>query len=470
MRESKLWSEARERVVETEKVFYQLEETLGGNPCRKNARRLAKFSVRNYTSHYYSEALENYYLSAAKKRSRKTKSCPAKSSSVLHVMTSAYLSGGHTRIVERWIDSAPADEMHSVVLIRQRKKKQIPPRLRAAVNGKQGKLIRFPYPLSMTWKANRLKQIAIGYETIVLHQNMTDPVPLMAFGLPDFPRPVIVFNHAGHSFWIGRNAADFVIDIEKSQNQITRNKRGIKNTLLLSLPYDTTNFPELPGKEIIRKQLDIPKESQVLISMASAYKYIPVLHYNFTEMLRTILQRQENAIVLIIGVASKQSPDWAQLEAAFPKRIRLLGILPNKEVRPYLHAADLYLDSFPYSSFTSMLDAVADGKLPVLCLHNPIGTLSFVEGTDADVETIDTMIDRSIELLTDQEKAERLYSLLRDRLERLTHIDLFQQKVHEAYALAKNIQKNEHRFLPIQNEITEFDILSNELCLKRKKQ
>ncbi len=443
---------------------------LNRKPCKKAAKKLTKFAVRNYTSHYYSEVLENYYLGLVKKSSHKFKPCPVKSGSVLHVMTSAYLSGGHTRIVERWIDSAPTDEMHSVVLIRQRKKKQIPARLQWVVAEKKGTLVRFPYLLSMVWKANQLRKMAMGYKTIVLHQNMTDPVPLMAFGDTAFPRPVIVFNHAGHSFWIGRNAADLVIDIEKSQNQITHHKRGIKNSLLLNLPYDSSESPDRPEKKVLRKQFDLPENSQVLVSMASAYKYTPVLDYNFPEMLHTILQQHTDAVVLIIGVASQQSPDWERLEMDFPNRVRLLGILENKEVSPYLQAADLYLDSFPYSSFTSMLDAVAEGHLPVLCLHNPIGTLSFIEGTDADVITIETMVERSIELLAHPEKREKLYRLLRKRMEQMTHVDLFQQKVHEAYALAKSIQKNKDRFLPIDNKITEFDILSNELCIERKKQ
>jgi glycosyltransferase involved in cell wall biosynthesis len=467
--QSGIWEDARKRVEQMDQIYQQLEQQLESNPTRRNGRKLAKFAVRNYSGHYYSPTLEQYYLRRAEKSQKPLKPEMVEPNTVLHVMTSAYRTGGHTRIVERWIDTAPSDEIHSVVITRQRKKKQVPPRLIELVKQRDGSLICFPYLLPLDSKARRLRRLAQTYDSIVLHQNMTDPAPLMAFGPAGFPRPVIVFNHAGHSFWIGRNAADLVIDIETSQNRITQEKRGIKNTLMLSLPYDAMNLPPHREKKELRKKLNLAEAGKVLISMASAYKFTPILDYDFPEMLRAILSKQDQAIALIIGVAEKQTEQWEQLEKDFPGRVLLLGILPNESVADYLQAADLYIDSFPYSSFTSMLDAVSIGRLPVLNLRNPIGTLPFIEGTPACIDTVDEMIDRVLELLSDQQQSAELYEQLQANVDRLTNAATFQERVHEAYAQARAVPKDDQRFLPVSHAITKFDILSNELCIERKK-
>ena len=44
--------------------------------------------------------------------------------SFLHVMTQSYTTGGHTRVVERWVNNSPTEQKHSIVLLDQEEEKQ----------------------------------------------------------------------------------------------------------------------------------------------------------------------------------------------------------------------------------------------------------------------------------------------------------------------------------------------------------
>lgn len=463
-----LWDEARKRVEAARDKYLDMEKAFIARPAHGAARRLVKFAANNYTSYYYSEPVEKYFLNKAKRRLRPAPAQPVVPKSVLHVMTAAFLTGGHTRIVERWIDSAPDDEEHCVVLIRQRHKNEIPQRLKDVVENKHGALHLFPYWLPKLWKAQKLKNLAAGFDIIVLHQNMTDPVPLMAFGTPDFQRPVILFNHAGHRFWLGRNATDLVIDIIEEQQSITLQKRGIVNSRLVELPYDRKHdASEEHDRSSLRRAIGLDLESSVIVSMASAYKYTPVLEFDFPRMLGDIMQTDRRIQAMIIGVEPGARLGWDGLEKKFGGRIRLLGVIPYEQVGNYLRAADLYIDSFPYNSFTSMLDAVLVGKLPILSLRTPVGTLGFIRHTHGDIPSIGDMVTNAVRLLADKEAAGELYRSISEKAGRMTDASRFQAEIQKAYHDVKRIPKDNSRFTDMSDFISEFDIFSNEIFLNR---
>jgi len=104
----------------------------------------------------------------------------------------------------------------------------------------------------------------------------------------------------------------------------------------------------------VRKQLGIPLDAPVLLTIGSAYKYDPVAGMNFFDTIRAILQEVSDAYLIAIG-PQPDHPHWAALHHATAGRVMPLGEQPH--LRPYHLAADVYVEGFPFGSFTAFLEA-----------------------------------------------------------------------------------------------------------------
>ena len=103
-------------------------------------------------------------------------------------MSEAYHTGGHTRVVERWIE---ADDKRKYSLVMTRKSpSELPSRLVAAVERSGGRIVELDSETDFIKRGLALRKIAASFETVVLHTHMDDPIPLIAFGSDDFKRPV----------------------------------------------------------------------------------------------------------------------------------------------------------------------------------------------------------------------------------------------------------------------------------------
>lgn len=315
------------------------------------------YAIHNHCGLYNSKKLEDCLTHIAQTHHRPLAATFQKKS-VLHVMSRAYASGGHTRVVERWLNAAPTDEKHDVVLLSQGNR-PLPTSLHKAIR------LDTDFPLE---KALNLRVLASGYQYIVLHTHMHDPVPTLAFGTTDFKRPVVFYNHADHLPWFGCAITDLAVNLRSHTVEINRDFRGITDTLVLPLPVDQPPAT-LPNKAKAKAALGLSPQSKVIISLASAYKYKAMEGIDFIDTLEKILHASPNAVALIIG-PSPTEPEWNAAIQRSGNRIRVLGIIPYSQLGTYLSAADLALESFPLGSTTGLLD-IARYNIPCLSLETP---------------------------------------------------------------------------------------------------
>ncbi len=300
--------------------------------------------------------------------------------SFLHVFTQSYMVGGHTRVCERWIKNSPNNQKHSVIIINQANV-AVPDLLREVVAAKNGQFLLQEQTTSPIEKALELRKIASDYEKIILHIHMDDIVPIIAFGTDNFKRPIIFFNHADHVFWLGVSIADLVVDLRSFAAKLDVKYRGTKNNITVPLPIDQPKILERDIEDInqTKKELGFGLEDKVILTMASSYKYKSFDNYDFIETIVQILNKNPNTVVLAIGPDSTEQ-NW---QAGFKKsqgRIKAIGIIENDKIEKYLKIADLVIDSFPFSSFTALLD-VAKYNIPCLSLKTPVDTMdSLIEG------------------------------------------------------------------------------------------
>jgi hypothetical protein len=126
-----------------------------------------------------------------------------------------------------------------------------------------------------------------------------------------------------------------------------------------------------------RKQLNIDENAVVYISGANFYKIIPEVEATWVQ----IITQVPNSILLLYPF----NPNWAPsypIEAfkerfsatlsqhgVSEERLVLLNALPNRaDIKEYLKLANIYLDAYPFSGMTSLIDPLQVG-LPTIVMQ-----------------------------------------------------------------------------------------------------
>jgi glycosyltransferase involved in cell wall biosynthesis len=279
---------------------------------------------------------------------------------ILHVATTVYHVGGHTRLIKNWIKNDPSS-CHSLAILDQQTE-ELPNWLREAVEESGGKMVIFPPRRGLLTKAVWLRRLVqSNVDTVVLHQHPRDVVPVVALATKDCP-PVALLNHADHVFWLGGSVADTIINIRESGASISRARRFARSDSLLPVPLE--NVADNSTKRDVRAQLGIPEDQIVLLSIGTKYKYRPTDTHNFFRTARMILEQNQDAHLYLIGISENDlSEEFAQVTHP---RLHPLGVIefPFR----YQVAADIYLEGFPFGSLMSLLEVAMRGICPVLAL------------------------------------------------------------------------------------------------------
>ncbi|MCI1272995.1 MAG: hypothetical protein LKG27_00990 [Clostridiaceae bacterium] len=395
-------------IEQNKKIFEQLLIAIK-DPLRSFDEKLdIANNALSYVSHrgtgyFYSIELEKFFVNLAQQYDIKSYDIEPYKNSFLHVMTECYMTGGHTRIVERWINQADSTQKHSVILLNH--EGEIPHLLQKNIKDKNGELIILDKKKSQIERALELRELGMHYEHIILHTHMYDPIATIAFGTEKFTRPVILFNHADHMFWIGKSIADKVADI-RDKTSISKTKRNIKNPFHLGLLAD--DIQNTITKDEARKILGIPEDKQVILTIGGAPKYYPIMGDNIEPILKRILDENLNAVIYAIG-PKKSKLFWKKLEQQYQNRLIITGELDyENEYLKYLAAADLVVDSYPMCGFTVAIDVVAH-NIPFLTLGtNTIGQLDFVSKTEAFCNSIDDLSTKAKQILNEKTYADKI--------------------------------------------------------------
>jgi glycosyltransferase involved in cell wall biosynthesis len=322
----------------------------------------ASFACHNHAGVFTSPVIEAALLKIA--RQIKVPFGPFKPNTILHVMTQAYLEGGHTRLVENWVSFPAEDRNHSVV-ITHHGESEIPLRLAEEVRKRNGDVFRLNahHPLR---KAVDLKQLAGNYELIVLHTHPFDVATLLAFGNEDFKRPVLISNHADHVFWLGVSICDTLLDMSSRGQDISRRKRRIGESHVLPIPVELTAGP---GNRLeARERLGLPTDKKIVLSVGQQSKYTIAGKFNFPEMATALVQQCPNCLFIVVGPDST-IPVWQTAHHASKGKVLPVGRVPHDRLIDFFRSADVYVDSFPVGGGTACIEALMYG-LPLISVDS----------------------------------------------------------------------------------------------------
>lgn len=301
--------------------------------------------------------------------------------SFLHVMTQSCTTGGHTRVVERWVDTSPIEQKHSIVLLDQGGE-PMPSKLGEVVHEHNGELYVFDEN-SLVNRAIKLRELAMQFEYIILHVHPNDSTAIVAFGTNNFTRPIILFNHADHAFWCGVSIIDMLADLR--ENNIAHTRRGVENVYTLRIPFEPNPiilaYPK--SKEQSRLDLGLPLDKKIILTVGGAHKYRPFAGCEFCDLVSKAISSSENIVCYGIGPTPNVG-NWSKYGDRF---VALGNIDYGEKYFDYLNACDVYINSIPISGGTAMLDAIQFGK-PVLSytlFNDKLGDI--IKGIDTIYDT-----------------------------------------------------------------------------------
>lgn len=443
----------REKKILDEKIA-KLKSAKNIDDIEYFAKDAIQTAVFSGTSYYASSEIENIFLKIAQDNLLDKMPQNFKKNSFLHVMTDCYETGGHTRVVERWIELSPDEQKHSLVFTGLDTPNALPKRLENAIKDKNGCVYKVNVQQNIIEKGLELRKIASEYEYIILHVHMQDFLPIIAFGNEQFNRPVIFYNHADHMFWLGVSIADIVADLRIFGKEISDKKRGVKNNFILGIPVDSKEVAR-KNKTDLRKILNLPIDKKIILTVGAAHKYKPIAGIDFLTPVLKVMERDKDVLLLGIGPSFEKLPNWEIANTVTDNRIIALGEVPHGKLFDYFQASDLAIDSFPMCGGTAMIDAVSN-CCPVITRDNPVGLFDYIKNSDAYCENIEKMPEKILELLYDNQKIKANIESVTYQLQKNNSAQAWKQNLHK---LVENTPK-EHKindFKENTDEISDLD-------------
>ena len=280
---------------------------------------------------------------------------------VLHVGSELSAVGGLTRMISRWID-ADAGRVNSLALTQHRG--AIPRHLTDAVKRSGGKIIKLNRTVGSRFDwAHSLRRIASSHDAVILHIHCEDVIPILALadetGLP----PVLFLNHADHLFWLGTSVAHLVLNLRDAATDISIGRRGIEPSRNFLIPTIVDSTVRRHTRRDAKLKLGLQPDTLLLLSVARGPKYRSLDGISFADRHVGLLKKFPKAQLMVVG--SGEPDDWQTAKRRVNGRIT--GLPEQPDPRLYFEAADIYLDSYPFVSSTSMMEAAGYG-LPVVTI------------------------------------------------------------------------------------------------------
>jgi hypothetical protein len=279
---------------------------------------------------------------------------------ILHVLTYARPIGGDSRFVWRWIQE-DHNNRHSIVVTAQSEVKEIfnvPEDLVQAAENSGGFFrILNASTTNPLEQARELRGLCQTMDLVILHLFPWDIIPILALADGCDSVKTIFINHSDHTYWVGASVAHAVVHLRRQSPEFLNKRRRLhpENNIVLPIPLDYVS-PTVSRAEA-KHALGIAANTVLLLTIASPFKYEALGQVAFLDLVIPVLLEYPQAILIAVGPGSKGM--WQSASIQTDGRIKPLGIQWDNKL--LYTAADIYLDSVPFSSITSLLEAGSHG-------------------------------------------------------------------------------------------------------------
>jgi hypothetical protein len=179
----------------------------------------------------------------------------------------------------------------------------------------------------------------------------------------------VYVNHADHVFWLGTRYTSVLLNMRRSGADLAVARRGVDpaRSAILARPLDPRG--RTLSRAEAKQRLGIDPRQLVVLTVADGSKYRPVSGPSLLDLVVPTLHSHPGAVLLAAG--PRPDGEWLEAGRLTDGRVRALGLLDDPTL--VQQAADVYLDSFPFSSLTSLLEVGSLGTPVVTYAGHPAG-------------------------------------------------------------------------------------------------
>ncbi|WP_374089777.1 hypothetical protein [Methylomicrobium lacus] len=289
---------------------------------------------------------------------------------VLHILSYGRPVGGDSRFVWRWIQE-DRNNQHFVAITSQDEIEgdhEFPEILRRSTENSGGFLwmpnASTSNPLE---QARELRVLCQEMDIVVLHLFPYDIVPLLALAVGCDSIKTIFVNHSDHTFWIGASVAHFVVHLRRQSPLFLRNRRGLNSEKFSILPIPLHFSPSSVTRVQAKRELGYESDIVLLLTIAAPFKYSSPGQIGFLDLVVPVISENPQTVLLAVG----PDPEGSWLSASILTEGRIVPLGTQYDNDLLYAAADVYLDSVPFSSITSVLEAGALGVPLIGYFPNP---------------------------------------------------------------------------------------------------
>ena len=284
-------------------------------------------------------------------------------------------------------------------------------------------------------QAQELRALCQQADVVVLHLFPYDIVPILALAAGCDGVKTIFVNHSDHTFWVGGSVAHSVAHLRRQSAEFLETKRALKvdGAPIIAIPLNDVER-KIP-REDAKRRLGYPSQSVLLLTIASPFKYGAPGATGFLELVVPVLERLPQAMLVAVG--PEPNGVWLEARTTTGGRITALGTRWDTDL--LYAAADIYLDSVPFSSITSLVEAGSHGN-PLLGFAMREGELSLLGPGAPGID--ETMIiaqdcasyrNQLTRLITDAEYRLTCGDRVRNAIVSLHTGDYWNERVQELY-------------------------------------
>lgn len=390
--------------------------------------KFARRSALNYLRSgkvFNDKALEYHLLSISEKIAKKHDlniKTAISSNNVGILATTLYDVGGHSECLMRFAESFHEEyKLHSFFTNLRDDTRRVAPKKYSRL-----KDISLPYELDTSqcdyeFKVAELLSNIInsGVKIIFVYIHMEDVVAasVLAYLNKYTDIKIIFFNHGDHTFSLGFEFNDLIIELRRQGQYITQKYRKKMQTALIPLQgTKKEDLQEFPKEEIInkRKEFGVDENNLVSLSGTSSYKIFKKNKSPYFEFIKKLLSKEPKLKHILISELNEKQMNIVKRIFKNDSNLldRLIILKRQAEFDLLLQVGDVFIDSFPLGSALSHIDVIKNKRPTIIKKNKENEIYTFYNYLYDDYEyafeNIDEMVEKTLYLLNNKDEQQKI--------------------------------------------------------------